>query len=214
MSNYLYASACAVEMEELYGDLGRKKFITCHVLKDERTLKRGNTVNMLMSGVILALPTLVSTSAGFSFLFMFMGKESHPIMRLQQMPFNPSTDDYKATVLMLSVTSRSVALDAVTHFVSLVAADVPPQMTIRLQVSAGVPPLTTISLQAYTMQHWLCFIAMTFCIGLDVGGLRKFCLWTIKSLSMLFVTRISRSVALEGAITHFVSLVWFGCGEA
>ncbi|TXG64091.1 hypothetical protein EZV62_011085 [Acer yangbiense] len=26
-----------------------------------------------------------------------MGKESHPIMWLQQMPFNPSTDDYKVT---------------------------------------------------------------------------------------------------------------------
>ncbi|KAK0583539.1 hypothetical protein LWI29_037992 [Acer saccharum] len=49
------------------------------------------------SGVILALPTLVSTSAGFSFLFRFMGKESHPIMWLQQMPLNPSTDDYKVT---------------------------------------------------------------------------------------------------------------------
>ncbi|KAK3193052.1 hypothetical protein Dsin_024362 [Dipteronia sinensis] len=49
------------------------------------------------SGVILALPTLVSTSTGFSFLFRFMGKESHPIMWLQQMPFNPYTDDYKVT---------------------------------------------------------------------------------------------------------------------
>ncbi|KAK3193054.1 hypothetical protein Dsin_024364 [Dipteronia sinensis] len=58
---------------------------------------------------------------------------------------------------MLSVTSRSVALDAVAHFVSLVvldvggfrkvAADVPPQMTIRLQVTAAVSPLTTIRLQ-------------------------------------------------------------------
>ncbi|KAI9182700.1 hypothetical protein LWI28_028024 [Acer negundo] len=40
-----------------------------------------------VKGVILASPTLVSTSAGFSFFFRFIGKESHPKMWLKLMSF-------------------------------------------------------------------------------------------------------------------------------
>ncbi|KAK4848644.1 hypothetical protein QYF36_015528 [Acer negundo] len=118
------------------------------------------------SGVILALPTLVSTSAGFSFLFRFTGKESHPIMWLQQMPFNPSTDDYRHTPCGTAVFSlKTIRLQ--------VAAYVPPQMTIKVtgkclsidnhKVIGYRRCISTDHYKACTHAALvMCFIAMTF----------------------------------------------------